>query len=130
MNTNVQKAIPLVEQFKNELTERLNIIDDLSQVRVATYKEFQERYDTWHCDEIEEAYANWRERQDKSLAKKIAETGNEYAIKGYGWNVSLPNYNKFVQKVILLMNWVMNVSRNSEIVSNSVTSCSPSNGVI
>lgn len=30
MNTNVQKAIPLVEQFKNELTERLNIIDDLS----------------------------------------------------------------------------------------------------
>lgn len=94
MNTNVQKAIPLVEQFKNELTERLNIIDDLSQVRVATYKEFQERYDTWYCDEIEEAYANWRERQDKSLAKKIAETGNEYAINGYGWNVLIPNYNK------------------------------------
>lgn len=94
MNTNVQEALPLVEQFKNELTERLNIIDDLSQVRVATYKEFQERYDTWYCDEIEEAYANWRKRQDKSLAKKIAETGNEYAIEGYGWNVSLPNYNK------------------------------------
>ena len=94
MNTNVQKAIPLVEQFKNELTERLNIIDDLSQVRVATYKEFQERYDTWYCDEIEETYANWREHQDKSLAKKIAETGNEYAINGYGWNVLIPNYNK------------------------------------
>lgn len=93
-NDNVFAALPLVEEFKNELTDRLNVIDDLSQVRVATYKEFQERYDTWYCDEIEEAYANWRERQDKSLAKKIAETGNEYVIKGYGWTVSLPNYNK------------------------------------
>lgn len=93
MNTNVQKAIPLVEQFKNELTERLNIIDDLSQVRVATYSDFQERYDTWHCDEIEEAYVNWRERQDKSIAKKIAETGNDYIVDGYRWMVSIPGDN-------------------------------------
>lgn len=93
MNMNVQKAIPLVEQFKNELTDRLNVIDDLSQVRVATYKEFQERYDTWYCDEIEEAYVNWRERQDKSLAKKIAETGNDYIIDGYRWKVSIPGNN-------------------------------------
>lgn len=42
------KVFALLEQFKNELTERLNIVDDLSQVRVATYKEFQERYDTWY----------------------------------------------------------------------------------
>lgn len=94
MSTNVQKAIPLVEQFKNELTERLNIIDDLTKVRVASYKDFQERYDTWYSNEIEEAYVNWRERQDKSLAKRIAETGNKYAIEGYHWKVSLPNYDK------------------------------------
>lgn len=93
MNTNVQKAIPLVEQFKNELTEKLNIIDDLSKVRVASYKDFQERYDTWYSNEIEEAYVTWRERQDKSLAKKIAETGNDYIMDGYRWGVSIPGDN-------------------------------------
>ena len=93
MTNNIQKALPLVEQFKNELTDRLNVIDDLSQMRVATYKEFQERYDTWYCDEIEEAYANWRERQDKSIAKKIAETGNDYIVDGYRWRVSIPGDN-------------------------------------
>ena len=89
-NDNVFAAIPLVEQFKNELKPRLDTIYDLRQVRIATYSDFQERYDTWYCDELEEAYANWRERQDKSLAKKIAETGNEYTIEGYRWKVSFP----------------------------------------
>ena len=84
------KVFALLEEFKNELKTRLDTIYDLRQVRIATYSDFQERYDTWHCDEIEEAYTNWRERQDKSLAKKIAETGNEYTIEGYRWKVSFP----------------------------------------
>ena len=89
-NDNVFAAIPLVEQFKNELKPRLDTIYDLRQVRIATYSDFQERYDTWYNAEIDEAYTNWRERQDKSLAKKIAETGNEYTIEGYRWKVSFP----------------------------------------
>jgi hypothetical protein len=89
MNTK-DKVFVLLEEFKNELKTRLDTIYDLRQVRIATYSDFQERYDTWYCDEIEEAYANWRERQDKSLAKKIAETGNEYTIEGYRWKVSFP----------------------------------------
>lgn len=84
------KVFALLEEFKNELKTRLDTIYDLRQVRIATYSDFQERYDTWYCDEIEEAYANWRERQDKSLAKKIAEAGNEYTIEGYRWKVSFP----------------------------------------
>lgn len=87
MNTK-DKVFVLLEEFKNELKTRLDTIYDLRQVRIATYSDFQERYDTWYNDEIEEAYANWRERQDKSLAKKIAETGNEYTIEGYRWKVS------------------------------------------
>lgn len=89
-NDNVFAAILSVEQFKHELKPRLDTIYDLRQVRIATYSDFQERYDTWYCDEIEEAYANWRERQDKSLSKKIADTGNEYIIEGYRWKVSFP----------------------------------------
>lgn len=89
-NDNVFAALPLVEQFKNEVKPRLDTIYDSRQVRIATYSDFQERYDTWYSDEIEEAYTNWRERQDKSLAKKIAETGNEYTIEGYRWKVSFP----------------------------------------
>lgn len=89
MNTK-DKVFVLLEEFKNELKTRLDTIYDLRQVRIATYSDFQERYDTWYNDEIEEAYANWRERQDKSLAKKIAETGNEYTIEGYRWKVSFP----------------------------------------
>lgn len=93
MNTK-DKVFALLEEFKNELKTRLDTIYDLRQVRIATYSDFQERYDTWHCDEIEEAYTNWRERQDKSLAKKIAETGNEYTIEGYRWKVSFPGDNR------------------------------------
>ena len=89
MNTK-DKVFVLLEEFKNELKTRLDTIYDLRQVRIATYSDFQERYDTWYYATIEEAYANWRERQDKSLAKKIAETGNEYTIEGYRWKVSFP----------------------------------------
>lgn len=89
MNTK-DKVFVLLEEFKNELKTRLDTIYDLRQVRIAAYKEFQERYDTWYYATIEEAYVNWRERQDKSLAKKIAETGNEYTIEGYRWKVSFP----------------------------------------
>lgn len=89
MNTK-DKVFALSEEFKNELKTRLDTIYDLRQVRIATYSDFQERYDTWYNAEIDEAYTNWRERQDKSLAKKIAETGNEYTIEGYRWKVSFP----------------------------------------
>lgn len=89
MNTK-DKVFVLLEEFKNELKTRLDTIYDLRQVRIAAYKDFQERYDTWYYATIEEAYVNWRERQDKSLAKKIAETGNEYTIEGYRWKVSFP----------------------------------------
>ena len=88
------EVFALLEEFKNELKTRLDTIYDLRQVRIAAYSDFQERYDTWHCDEIEEAYTNWRERQDKSLAKKIAETGNEYTIEGYRWKVSFTGDNR------------------------------------
>lgn len=84
------KVFALLEEFKNELKTRLDTIYDLRQVRIATYSDFQERYDTWYVHSLEEAYANWRERQDKSLAKKITETGNEYTIEGYRWKVSFP----------------------------------------
>ena len=62
-------------------------------MRVASYKDFQERYDTWYSNEIEEAYVNWRERQDKSIAKKITETGNDYIVDRYRWRVSIPGDN-------------------------------------
>lgn len=84
------KVFALLEEFKNELKTRLDIIYDLRQVRIATYSDFQERYAAWFYDDLEVAYADWRERQDKSLAKKIAETGNEYTIEVYRWKVSFP----------------------------------------
>lgn len=40
-NDNVFAAIPLVEQFKNEFTARLKIIEDLRQMRKASYADFQ-----------------------------------------------------------------------------------------
>lgn len=88
------KVFALLEEFKNELKTRLDTIYDLRQVRIATYSDFQERYDTWYVHSLEGVYANWRERQDKSLAKKIAETGNEYTIEGYRWKVSFPGDNR------------------------------------
>lgn len=90
MSTNVQKAIPLVEQFKNELTARLKIIEDLRQMRRATYADFQKYYDSLYCFELEDVYVAWRDRQDKAIAKKVAETGNEYTITGFIWKVSFP----------------------------------------
>lgn len=57
MNTK-DKVFALLEEFKNELKTRLDTIYDLRQVRIATYSGFQERYDTWYYDDLEEAYAN------------------------------------------------------------------------
>ena len=93
MTNNIQEAFPLAEQFKNELTERLKIIEDLRQTRKATYADFQKYYNSWYCFELEEVYNAWRDRQDKSIAKKVAETGNEYAIAGFVWKVSFPGDN-------------------------------------
>lgn len=76
------KVFALLEEFKNELKTRLDTIYDLRQVRIATYTDFQERYDTWYYDDLEEAYANWRERQDKSLAKKSLRLGMNIQLKG------------------------------------------------
>lgn len=87
-------VIKLSEIFKNEFTSRLKVIEELRQTRRASYAGFQKYYDSWYCDDLSDLYGSWRERQDKSLAKKIAETGNEYVINGYGWNVLIPNYNK------------------------------------
>ena len=92
-NDNVFAAIPLVEQFKNEFTARLKIIEDLRQMRKASYVDFQKYYNSWYCFELEEVYSAWRERQDKAIAKKVAATGNEYAIAGYVWKVSFPGDN-------------------------------------
>lgn len=57
MNTK-DKVFVLLEEFKNELKTRLDTIYDLRQVRIAAYKDFQERYDTWYYATIEEAYVN------------------------------------------------------------------------
>lgn len=83
-------VIKLSEIFKNEFTSRLKVIEDLRQMRRATYADFQNYYDSLYCFELEEVYGAWCERQDKSIAKKVAETGNEYTITGFIWKVSFP----------------------------------------
>lgn len=83
-------VIKLSEIFKNEFTSRLKVIEELRQTRRASYADFQKYYDSWYCDDLSDLYGSWRERQDKAIAKKVSETGNEYTIEGFVWKVSFP----------------------------------------
>lgn len=86
-------VIKLSEIFKNEFTSRLKVIEELRQTRRASYAGFQKYYDSWYCDDLSDLYGSWRERQDKAIAKKVSETGNEYTIEGFVWKVSFPGDN-------------------------------------
>ena len=86
-------VIKLSEIFKNEFTSRLKVVEDLRQTRRASYADFQKYYDSWYCDDLSDLYDAWRERQDKAIAKKVSETGNEYTIEGFVWKVSFPGDN-------------------------------------
>ena len=83
-------VIKLSEIFKNEFTSRLKVVEELRQMRRATYADFQKYYDSLYCFELEDVYVAWRDRQDKAIVKKVAETGNEYTIAGFIWKVSFP----------------------------------------
>lgn len=86
-------VIKLSEIFKNEFTSRLKVIEELRQTHRASYADFQKYYDSWYCDDLSYLYGSWRERQDKAIAKKVSETGNEYTIEGFVWKVSFPGDN-------------------------------------
>lgn len=86
-------VIKLSEIFKNEFTCRLKVVEELRQTRRASYADFQKYYDSWYCDDLSELYGAWRERQDKAIAKKVSETGNEYTIAGFVWKVSFSGDN-------------------------------------
>lgn len=86
-------VIKLSEIFKNEFTSRLKVVEELRQTRRASYADFQKYYDSWYCDDLSDSYDAWRERQDKAIAKKVSETGNEYTIEGFVWKVSFPGDN-------------------------------------
>ena len=86
-------VIKLSEIFKNEFTSRLKVIEELRQTRRASYADFQKYYDSWYCGDLSDLYGSWRERQDKAIAKKVSETGNEYTIEGFVWKVSFPGDN-------------------------------------
>ena len=86
-------VIKLSEIFKNEFTSRLKVIEELRQTRRASYADFQKYYDSWYCDDLSDLYGSWSERQDKAIAKKVSETGNEYTIEGFVWKVSFPGDN-------------------------------------
>ena len=89
----IDSVIKLSEIFKNEFTSRLKVIEELRQTRRASYADFQKYYDSWYCDDLSDLYGSWRERQDKAIAKKVSETGNEYTIEGFVWKVSFPGDN-------------------------------------
>ena len=86
-------VIKLSEIFKNEFTSRLKVVEELRQTRRASYADFQKYYDSWYCDDLSDSYGAWRERQDKAIAKKVSETGNEYTIEEFVWKVSFPGDN-------------------------------------